>query len=275
MPKYIQMSWFRSIGGWVPFVFLAFLLVWTPAKGQMQGVTTTGDTIIVQEDGTWMYKGQSAIQSSSSQPDLIQPLRPVDGEKKAGQEPVPVEATPIPRNFSDDRRQPEVNPSDGNFPVNPYPYEVPEIANYYKQDAQGRYRLWYRAEEWMPLNDTGGGNGPALTLAHLPSNGEALAMLTVVPQSVDLKALVDQTIGDAQQISSSARLVAQEMRLVNDRYLLCLRLDGSLQGRNFTYYSYYRAAPNYTLQLTIYAPREVFLQNQQTFLALLNGLVVP
>lgn len=260
-------------------LLLALSCGWTTeaqAQNEMMGITTTGDTIIVNPDGSWRVKGKSgSLRPASEQPKLLRPLRPRMGRDSAPGTPQPREATPVPNSFGDERRNPETQPPAKGFPVNPYPYEVPGEANYYKQDPQQRYRLWYQAEAWMPMDPKEMGSQADLILLHLPSNGEAVAMLTVVPQKVDLKALAQQTLADAQSVVPNASIAAQELRLVNERYLLCLRLDGSLQDQAFTYYSYYRSAENFTVQLTIYAPRQAFLRNQQAFQALLNGLVVP
>ncbi|MEM9986106.1 MAG: hypothetical protein AAF804_13520 [Bacteroidota bacterium] len=250
-----------------------------PSFGQTLRVTVTGDTLVVYPDGSWKYQNQpGAPQPLDKRP----PLRTTNQnngsasssssvEESGRPGPIPTEIKPQVSNFSNQQRAPEYQSPDASFPVNPFPYKRPQNADHYLEDPKGRFRLWYDGLVWQPISDENG----QLSMMLVPSRGQALALLTMVDQSVDLKALVEQTVADAATVSSQVRIVSQEFRTVNDRFLLFVRLDGLLQNQNYTYYSYYRKAKDHTLQLTVYAPREVFLGFQAQIADLLNGLVVP
>ena len=264
----------------VSFIFLVLTLSLSKLSlSQTLQVTTTGDTLVVYPDGSWKYKNQpGAPQAQDKRP----PLQATDQQTGSASQaisvpvpdrpsPTPPEIKPVVSNFSGEQRAPEYKSPDARFPVNPFPYKRPQNAYHYLEEPNGRFRLWYDGLAWQPISDENG----QLSMALLPSRGQALALLTIVDQSVDLKALIEQTVDDAATVSSQVRLVSQEFRTVNDRFLLFVRIDGLLQNQNYTYYSYYRKAPDHTLQLTVYAPREVFLSFQAQIADLLNGLVVP
>jgi len=235
----------------------------------MRSITAQGDTIVVYPDGSWKpFGAKGEPRPAGTRPALRQ-----DAASEA--EAPPREMTPVPQQYGGDARLPEKKPSDDRFPINPYPYQRPTDAYAHLEDPQQRYRLWYQPEQWMPVDPSEYNPSAQVVLTFLPSQGEITALLTVVPQAVDLKSLVKVVKADALTIAQNVRLVAQEMRLVNDRYLLCVRMDGSLQDQNFTYYTYYRQAEAYTIQLTVYASRAAFLSFQSQVQALLNGLVVP
>jgi hypothetical protein len=226
------------------------------AQAQVMAFTTTGDTIIVMPDGTLAERRRSVNEGRSNN------FTQINISQRTGA---------IRDSFEEDR-SPRTMRSNGSLPTSPIPYTRPAEANLYLKGATDQYRVWFDVGQWIPqpLDPA----TPQTEMVFSLRQGRALAMMIFEPTEVPLPSLVEATIDNLKGLADNVRLVAQEYRDVNDRFVLCVRIDGSLRDESFTYYNYYYTGEGYTVQFTLYAPREVFLRQQPTIRDLMNGLVV-
>jgi hypothetical protein len=224
--------------------------------GQVTTFTAAGDTIIIQPDGTLTER-----KPSTNSPKERKPSR-VNISNRTG----------TARDDFEEDRAPRPLQSNGDFPTNPFPYQRPSDATLYIPDPDGMYRTWFNPNQWIPQPPSP--DNPNTEVIFSFRRAQAVAMLIVEPTEVPLPQLVEATVTNLKGMASNVRAIAEEYRDVNDRFILCVRIDGSLRSENFTYYNYYYPGEGYTLQFTLYAPRQVFLQHQEAIRALMNGLVV-
>jgi hypothetical protein len=239
------------------FGFLIVICAWlVPGLAQVPAFTVTGDTIIVQPDGSLSERRPSV--NAGKRQDFNQ----VNISNRTG----------VVRDEFEEDRAPRPLRSNGDFPTNPFPYQRPSNANLYLAAPGGEYRLWFDVSRWVPQPPSP--DAPNTQAVFSFREAQAMAMLVLEPSEVPLPQLVEATVNNLKGMANNVRLVAQEYRDVNDRFLLCVRIDGSLGNENFTYYNYYYPGKGYTLQFTLYAPRPVFLRFQESIRGLMNGLVV-
>lgn len=105
-------------------------------------------------------------------------------------------------------------------------------------------------------------------------NGGAYAMMLTEKAVLDLESLSVAALNNAKAAAPDARIVSKEMREVNGVKMICLRLDGTIDGTKFSYYGYYYTSKKGTVQLITYALSEVFYKYTSEMEELLNGLVI-
>jgi len=223
---------------------------------QVPAYTAAGDTIIIQPDGTLTER---------------KPTRQSPRESRANRVNISNRTGTARDDFEEDRA-PRPLQSNGDFPTNPFPYRRPSDATLYIPDPDGMYRTWFNPNHWVPQPPSP--ESPNTEVIFSFRKAQAVAMLIVEPTEVPLSQLVKATVANLKDMASNVRAIAEEYRDVNDRFILCVRIDGSLRSENFTYYNYYYVGEGHTLQFTLYASRQIFLQHQEAIRGLMNGLVV-
>lgn len=234
----------------------AMRLGMTAGLAQIPAYTATGDTILISAEGVLTERRPSVDAGKARN------LRSMDISNRTG----------TVRDTFEEGRRPRPLQSSGVFPTNPIPYTRPAGATLFLHAPNGDYRVWFDPQQWVPQPPDA--SNPKAQMIFAMREAQALAMVIHEPTEVPLPALVEATVQNLESIADNVRLVAQEFRDVNDRFVLCVRIDGSLQDQTFTYYNYYYQGEGFTVQFTLYAPREVFLRRQGTIRSLMNGLVV-
>jgi hypothetical protein len=105
-------------------------------------------------------------------------------------------------------------------------------------------------------------------------NGQAYAMFITDPLSMPTDAMKNIVLVNARKADPDLRIVSEAKRNVNGRDVLCLQLQGKVQGLPFQYYGYYYGGSSGNLQVVTYTLQSAFAANEQDFADLLNGLVV-
>lgn len=237
-------------------LLIALWIGLVPGLAQVPAFTATGDTIIIQPDGTLTERKPALNSPRESKPNRVNISN----------------RTGTARDDFEENRAPRPLQSNGDFPTNPFPYRRPSNATLYLPDPDGMYRAWFDPNQWVPQPPSS--DAPNTEVIFSFRKAQAVAMLIVEPTEVPLPQLVEATVANLEDMASNVRAIAEEYRDVNDRFVLCVRIDGSLRSENFTYYNYYYSGDGYTLQFTLYASRQIFLQHQEAIRELMNGLVV-
>src|SRR5258705_6542983 len=92
--------------------------------------------------------------------------------------------------------------------------------------------------------------------------------------SVPTGAIKNIVLVNARNADPNVRVTSEEMRNVNGRDVLCLQLQGKVQGLPFQYYGYYYGGSSGNVQLVTYTLQSAFAANERDFADLLNGLIV-
>lgn len=131
------------------------------------------------------------------------------------------------------------------------------------------YELWYDPGKWKL---TGGNDFSEYTLMN--TNGDAFC--TVIPEKIPmtLEAIKSVAIINARKADPKVKLIDEEIRKVNGTYVLMMTLTGNLHGLKFTYYGYYYAAENSSIQLITYTFNSLFDNYKSDLEDILNGLII-
>jgi hypothetical protein len=132
----------------------------------------------------------------------------------------------------------------------------------------GDFVLWVDPARWSESKREPG----RIVFQH--RNGQAYAMFIADPLSVPTDAMKNTVLVNARKADPDIHIVSEEKRNVNGRDVLCLQLQGKVQGLPFQYYGYYYGGSSGNVQLVTYTLQSAFAANEQDFADLLNGLVV-
>ena len=104
-------------------------------------------------------------------------------------------------------------------------------------------------------------------------NQEGYALIVTEKTPIDLERMREIALANAKRASVDARIISAEYRTVNNKKVLCLKFQGTLQGIKFVYLGYYFTNENGTVQLLSYTSHNFFASMEKELEMFLNGLV--
>lgn len=132
-----------------------------------------------------------------------------------------------------------------------------------------KFQVWYDPSKWH-MKKAADSDKP--TFEH--KDGDVYAMVLAERFSMSLEALRDLAINNAQNVAPDTKVTYEEERLVNGRKVLCLKIDGTIAGVQFTYYGYYYAGKGGIIQLITYTSQNLIDEYQGEMTNFLNGLII-
>jgi len=129
--------------------------------------------------------------------------------------------------------------------------------------------LWYDPSIWFQKYSA---DPYSTSFDH--KDGNITASLIVEEPDILEGTLKEIAIGSARQISPDIRVLFDEIRKVNGKEYLCLKMNGSIQNIPFTFYGYYYSGENGVVQFLTYSLNTVFEDYESDMIDLLNGLTV-
>lgn len=139
------------------------------------------------------------------------------------------------------------------------------------KSKKGFYELWYNPTKWQkPKADKN--ESAEFELTH--SSGDLNAMVIAERLAMPLENLKAMALENAKSVAPDAKIVSKEEREVNGVKILNVRIDGTVSGVPFTYYSYYWTGKAGILQLVTFTGQNLFDEYKQDATDLLNGLVI-
>ena len=104
-------------------------------------------------------------------------------------------------------------------------------------------------------------------------NQEGYALMVTEKTPIDLESMREIALSNAKRASLDAKITSAEYRMVNNKKVLCIKLQGTLQGIKFGYLGYYFTNDNGTTQLLSYTSQQFFGSMEKELEIFLNGLV--
>ncbi|MHC1725003.1 MAG: hypothetical protein AB9866_03085 [Syntrophobacteraceae bacterium] len=104
--------------------------------------------------------------------------------------------------------------------------------------------------------------------------GDVYGMLIAERIAIPVSKLRELALKNAQTAAPDIKVVKEENRTVNGTNILCMQMDGTIEGINFTYFGYYYAGKSGTIQLLTYTSQNLFQESQPEMSEFLNGLEV-
>lgn len=105
-------------------------------------------------------------------------------------------------------------------------------------------------------------------------NGDVYGMIIAERTEIPLESLKEIAVKNAKDVAPDINVAEEEYRMVNNKKILCLQMNGTIKGIMFSYYGYYFSSPNGTIQFLTYTSRNLFADNRNEMEELLNGLVI-
>jgi hypothetical protein len=105
-------------------------------------------------------------------------------------------------------------------------------------------------------------------------NGDVYGMIITERTEIPLEALKDIAVKNARDVAPDIDVAEEEYRMVNNKRVLCLQMNGTIKGIQFSYFGYYFSSPNGTIQFLTYTSKNLFLDNRNEMEELLSGLVI-
>lgn len=103
---------------------------------------------------------------------------------------------------------------------------------------------------------------------------DAYGMLISERIEIPIENLMNIAIDNARSAAPDIKVVSREYRMVNGLKVLCMQMDGTIQGIAFSYFGYYYSSPKGTVQFLTYTSSSLLKDYRAKMEELLNGLSV-
>lgn len=148
-------------------------------------------------------------------------------------------------------------------------HEKPSEATTLFKAKGDKFLLWYDPLTWHQKKSA---DGDKTTFVH--KDGDVYAMVLAERFGMTLEALKDLAIRNAQKAATDARVTSEEYRTVNGKKVLCMKMEGTIEGIQFIYYGYYYAGKAGIIQLITYTAQNLLPEYEADMTQFLNGLVI-
>jgi hypothetical protein len=203
----------------ITIILTSFFLYAINSTAQTSAVTSTGEEVLLYNDGTWKYVNKKSTEDAEIKTNSIK--------------------------FSKDKEATFLVKSNiTNVGI----YLNPKNWSFKKAKDAGEYEFQLKEKE-----------GYALLLAERIE--------------IPLESLKSIALTNAQKAAPDAEIVKEEYRMVNGIKVLCLQMDGTIQGIRFSYFGYYYSSDKGTVQLLTYTSKSLFKDYQADLETFLNGFV--
>lgn len=105
-------------------------------------------------------------------------------------------------------------------------------------------------------------------------DNDAYAMLITEKMEIPLETLKGAALTNAKKAAPGIKITSEEYRNVNGLKVLCMQMEGVVQGMNFTYLGYYFSNAGGTVQLIAYTTSDLMKEYKKAIEELLNGFAV-
>jgi hypothetical protein len=154
--------------------------------------------------------------------------------------------------------------------VNPKPFKKSDNSTFLVKSTKTEVGIWVDPKKWsFKKSETNEDAEYQLQLKGKDLYGMVITEKIEVP----LETLKGIALENARAAANDAEIVKQEYRTVNDKKILFLQINGTLQGIKFTYYGYYYSSESGTVQLIAYTAQNLINDLKADAEELLNGLV--
>lgn len=129
--------------------------------------------------------------------------------------------------------------------------------------------VWYNPVKWHQKKSS---DSEKPTFIH--KDGDVYGMVIAERFSMTPDALKEMAIKNAQNAAPDTKVVHEDNRIVNGKKVLCLRMEGTIEGVQFLYYGYYYAGKAGIVQLITYTAQNLYSEYESEMTEFLNGLVI-
>lgn len=135
---------------------------------------------------------------------------------------------------------------------------------------RGNFGLWYDDTKWHLSPKA---QEPGRTTFDL-KRGDGYGVFIVEELGMPIASLKKIALSNAKDVAPDAKIIFEETRVVNGKEVLCMKIDGTIEGIPFRFYGYYYGGKEGTVQLLTYTGQVLFEKYEQDFLSFINGLEI-
>ena len=156
---------------------------------------------------------------------------------------------------------------DGQLPQ----FFKPKSATTLIRGKRVNYGLWYDQSKWIVDRDIDNASAE-YELTH----AEGDRYIVIIPERIQipLETLRVAAIANAKKIAPDTRISFEEKRTVNDKKILCLKMDATIRGIPVSYINYYYSGKVGAVQVMAYTGQTLLYEYEADLMDLLNGLEI-
>lgn len=156
------------------------------------------------------------------------------------------------------------------IPTNPKTFEKDKSASFMLKSKKAKVGFWLDPKQWSFQQAT---DNPDAEY-DLQLKGEDLfGMIITEKMEIPLESLKSIAFENGRAAAPDLEIVKEEYRNVNGIKVLCLQMNGTLQGIKFAYYGYYYSNEGGTVQFITFTSQQLLKSYEKDCEKLLNGLV--
>ncbi|WP_296621281.1 hypothetical protein [Marivirga sp.] len=165
-----------------------------------------------------------------------------------------------------------VEPEEIEIGRNDSKFLKPKNSSQMLKGLNNAYQLWYNPSTWkrVPAADL----NPDADLALKMKRGDVYAMVIYEELEIEVEKLMEISFQNANSMSPDFKIVSSEYRFVNDKELIFMQMEGTVQSMKISYISYYASGKNGSFQFHIYTGQKLVDKYKEEIFNLLNGLII-
>jgi hypothetical protein len=148
-------------------------------------------------------------------------------------------------------------------------YQKPEKATAVSKPKGDKFLVWYDPTVWRE-EDPSSSKKPGF----VHKDGDIQAVVIAERVEMSIEALRELAINNARHAAPDAKVTYEDNRWVNGKNMLCMKIEGTVKGARFVYWSYYYAGKAGVIQHVTFAPANLFPEYESEMTSFLNGLVI-
>jgi hypothetical protein len=127
-------------------------------------------------------------------------------------------------------------------------YSKPISSKTFLKTERGDFGVWYNGSKWKKSAKTDVEGKVNFNL--VGEDGYAM----VIPEGMEIPtgSLKEAALENAREAGAEVKVSLEEMRVVNGREILCLKLEGTVKQIPFVYYGYYYGGEEGAIQVVTY-----------------------
>ena len=150
-------------------------------------------------------------------------------------------------------------------------FSKPKSATALLKGRRVKYGLWYDRSKWIVDEDIDNASAE-FELTHV----EGDRYIVIIPERIQipLDTLRIAAIANAKKVAPDTRITFEEKRIVNNRKILCLKMDATIRGIPVSYINYYYSGKSGAVQIMAYTGKTLLHEYASDLMDLLNGFEV-
>lgn len=129
--------------------------------------------------------------------------------------------------------------------------------------------VWFNPVKWHQKKSV---ETDKPTFVH--KDGDVYGMVIAERFAMTPEALKGMAVRNAQKVAPDVKVVHEDNRIVNGKKVLCMKMEGTIEGVQFVYFGYYYAGKAGIVQLITYTAQNLYPEYESDMTEFLNGLVI-